>query len=132
MPDLSNAEISVEGEYGYCLMCGESFHWEQLTNTAAGSYCDTHAPRMYGISKDGAAPYVYLDHDPSDRYGDDFGYRLLKVNRRQQPDAVFEIVGPFTDADREWHLEHSEDWEGRFTDAIARFVGGLAEVWRMP
>lgn len=44
MPDLSNAEISVEGEYGYCLMCGESFHWEQLTNTEAGSYCEAHDP----------------------------------------------------------------------------------------
>lgn len=40
--DLSNAEISVEGEYGYCLMCGELFHWEQLTNTEVGSYCDNH------------------------------------------------------------------------------------------
>ena len=42
MPDLSNAEISVEGEYGECLVCGESFHWEQLTNTEEGPYCDDH------------------------------------------------------------------------------------------
>ncbi|KKL09304.1 hypothetical protein LCGC14_2567160, partial [marine sediment metagenome] len=33
MPDLSNAEISVEGEYGFGIVWGESFHWEQLTNT---------------------------------------------------------------------------------------------------
>ena len=44
MPDLSNAEISVEGEYGECLVCGESFHWTQLTNLEAGSYCDTDLP----------------------------------------------------------------------------------------
>ncbi len=44
MPDLSNAEISVEGEYGECLVCGESFHWEQLTNTQEGPYCDDHLP----------------------------------------------------------------------------------------
>ncbi len=43
MADLSNAEISVEGEYGECLVCGESFHWEQLTNTRDGSYCVTDA-----------------------------------------------------------------------------------------
>lgn len=43
MFDLSNAEISVEGEYGECLVCGESFHWEQLINTEEGSYCDTDA-----------------------------------------------------------------------------------------
>ena len=42
MPDLSNAEISVEGEYGECLVCGESFHWTPLTNTQEGSYCDDH------------------------------------------------------------------------------------------
>ncbi len=42
MPDLSNAEISVEGEYGECLVCGESFHWELLTNAAEGSYCADH------------------------------------------------------------------------------------------
>ena len=44
MTDLSNAEISVEGEYGVCIVCGESFHWEQLTNTETGSYCDNDAP----------------------------------------------------------------------------------------
>ncbi len=44
MSDLSNAEISVEGEYGECLVCGESFHWEQLTNLASGSYCDADVP----------------------------------------------------------------------------------------
>ena len=65
MPDLSNPEISVEGEYGYCLICGESFHWEQLTNMEVGSYCDDHVLRDY-------------------------------------------------------------------SDAIARLIGGLAEVWRMP
>ncbi len=42
MPDLSNAEISVEGEYGECLVCGESFHWTRLTNAAEGPYCDDH------------------------------------------------------------------------------------------
>lgn len=42
MFDFSNAEISVEGEYGECLVCGESFHWTQLTNLASGSYCDVH------------------------------------------------------------------------------------------
>ena len=42
MPDLSNAEISVEGEYGECLVCGESFHWEDLTVMEEGSYCDDH------------------------------------------------------------------------------------------
>ncbi len=42
MTDLSNAEISVEGEYGYCIVCGDSFHWEQLTNTQEGPYCDDH------------------------------------------------------------------------------------------
>ena len=44
MPDLSNAETSVEGEYGYCLVCGDLFHWEQLTLTQEGAYCDDHAP----------------------------------------------------------------------------------------
>ena len=44
MPDLSNAEISVEGEYGECLVCGELFHWEQLTLRQEGPYCDTHKP----------------------------------------------------------------------------------------
>ncbi len=43
MADLSNAEISVEGEYGECLVCGESFHWTQLTNTEEGSYCEVDA-----------------------------------------------------------------------------------------
>jgi len=42
MRDLSNAEISVEGEYGECLVCGESFHWTQLTNAEEGSYCEDH------------------------------------------------------------------------------------------
>ena len=42
MPDLSNPEISVEGEYGECLVCGESFHWTHLTNMAEGSYCADH------------------------------------------------------------------------------------------
>ena len=49
MPDLSNAEISVEGEHGECLVCGESFHWEQLTNLAAGSYCDADVPEPYTV-----------------------------------------------------------------------------------
>lgn len=44
MPDLSNAEISVEGEYGYCLVCGESFHWTQLINLEAGDYCEDDMP----------------------------------------------------------------------------------------
>ena len=68
MTDLSNAEISVEGEYGYCLMCGESFHWEQLTNTEAGSYCVADDP-FAGIvdvpTKDGwdeAAPDEVRDY----------------------------------------------------------------------
>lgn len=47
MADLSNAEISVEGEYGECLVCGESFHWEQLTNMAIGSYCDLHTEQEF-------------------------------------------------------------------------------------
>ena len=44
MSDLSNAEISVEGEYNYCLICGDLFHWEQLTNRQEGAYCDYHLP----------------------------------------------------------------------------------------
>ena len=55
MPDLSNAEISVEGEYGECLVCGESFHWELLTTLEAGSYCDTHidqARRVEALASD--------------------------------------------------------------------------------
>jgi len=40
MPDLSNAEISVEGEYGECLVCGESFHWMRLHHFTLGDYCD--------------------------------------------------------------------------------------------
>lgn len=131
MPDLSNAEIGVEGEYGECLMCGESFHWEQLTNTEAGSYCDDHAPKLYGISKDGAAPYIYMSRHLN-QYGVSYADHLLAVNRRQQPDSVFELVGPFTDADREWHLANPTNWEGRYTTAITRLIGGLAEVWRMP
>lgn len=87
---------------------------------------------MYGISKDGKAPYIYLDHDPAARYSDDYAKRLLAANRRQQPDGVFEIVGPFTDADREWHLANPTNWEGRYTDVITNLIGGLAEVWRMP
>ena len=43
MPDLSNAEISVEGEHADCNTCGESFHWEQLTLAAGVYYCDDHA-----------------------------------------------------------------------------------------
>ncbi len=43
MPDLSNPEISVEGEYAYCDTCGLLFHWEQLTLTSSGAYfCDDH------------------------------------------------------------------------------------------
>ena len=42
MPDFAIGELTVEGEYGECLVCGESFHWEQLTNLASGSYCDDH------------------------------------------------------------------------------------------
>ena len=49
MTDLSNAEISVEGEYGECLVCGESFHWEQLTNLEAGSYCDVHVEQAHRL-----------------------------------------------------------------------------------
>ncbi len=48
MPDLSNAEISVEGEYGECLACGLSFHWEQLINTVLGFYCDVDVPSDEG------------------------------------------------------------------------------------
>lgn len=44
MSDLSNAEISVEGEYGYCLVCGELFHWTHLINLEAGDYCEEHVP----------------------------------------------------------------------------------------
>ena len=43
MPDLSNPEIGVEGEYAYCDTCGLLFHWEQLTLTSSGAYyCDDH------------------------------------------------------------------------------------------
>ncbi len=93
---------------------------------------NTKRNAMYGISKDGAAPYIYMDHDPEYRYGDDYATRLLNINRGQQPDAQFELVGPFSEADREWHLAHAEIWEDRFSDAIANLIGGLAEVWRMP
>ena len=44
MTDLSNAEISVEGEYGFCLTCGESFHWTNLVSREEGDYCEPHAP----------------------------------------------------------------------------------------
>ncbi len=48
MPDLSNAEISVEGEHADCNTCGESFHWDQLTLTESGVYyCDVHVVRDY-------------------------------------------------------------------------------------
>ena len=48
MRDLSNAEISVEGEYAYCNTCGELFHWEQLTLSELGVYyCDDHVVRDY-------------------------------------------------------------------------------------
>ncbi len=42
MADLSNAEISVEGEHADCNTCGVSFHWEQLTLAAGVYYCDDH------------------------------------------------------------------------------------------
>ena len=44
MADLSNAELTVEGEYGECLVCGESFHWTQLDRYAEGDYCDADVP----------------------------------------------------------------------------------------
>ena len=49
MPDLSTDELTRDGEHGRCETCGESFHWEQLTNTEDGAYCDEHVP-----SDDGA------------------------------------------------------------------------------
>ena len=91
---------------------------------------------MYGISKDGAAPYVYFDYAPGRR--GEYGDRLLAVNRRRQPGAVFAIVGPFTDQDRERHLANPDSWDGErggvrdYTAAIDRLIGGIAEVWRMP
>ncbi len=49
MPDLSNPEIGVEGEYAYCDTCGLLFHWEQLTLTASGAYfCDDHVHEGMG------------------------------------------------------------------------------------
>jgi len=96
---------------------------------------------MYGISKNGKVPYLYLDYAPEGQWSE-YGDQLIAVNRRQQPDARFEMVGPFTDADREWHLANPENWEtgveewdlnrGPYSDAIANLIGGLAEVWRMP
>ena len=71
----------------------------------------TTTNEMYGISKDGAAPYVYFSHDPKALFGYGYGTRLLAVNRKQQPGHVFEIVGPFTETDREWHLAHSDGWD---------------------
>ncbi len=53
MADLSNAEISVEGEYGECLVCGESFHWEQLTVMEEGSYCEDHVPVQSALQRHG-------------------------------------------------------------------------------
>ncbi len=47
MPDLSNAELSIEGEHADCNTCGESFHWEQLTLTGDVYYCDDHVVRDY-------------------------------------------------------------------------------------
>ena len=44
MPDFATGELTVEGEYGECLVCGEQFHWTRLTNLLAGSYCDDHTP----------------------------------------------------------------------------------------
>ncbi len=44
MTDLSNAEISVEGEYGECLVCGESIHWTQLVRLEFGDFCESHVP----------------------------------------------------------------------------------------
>ncbi len=45
MADLSTDELTRDGEHGRCETCGESFHWEQLTNTEDGAYCDEHLPR---------------------------------------------------------------------------------------
>ncbi len=42
MSDFSTGELTVEGEYGECLVCGESFHWELLTLTREGPYCADH------------------------------------------------------------------------------------------
>ncbi len=66
MPDLSNAEISVEGEYGECLVCGESFHWEQLTNLKSGSYCETHIGRVTMTNDDGEVLYDSWSDDEAD------------------------------------------------------------------
>ena len=70
MPDLSNAEISVEGEYGYCLVCGESFHWTQLTNLESGSYCHNDVPVAELYDVDGGTD---MGHDTAlerDTFGD--------------------------------------------------------------
>ena len=40
-----DTEGTRDGEHGLCETCGESFHWEQLTNTDDGAYCDEHLPR---------------------------------------------------------------------------------------
>lgn len=126
MPDLSNAEISVEGEYGYCLVCGESFHWEQLTNLASGSYCEADVPRLYGISKNGQRPYVYFGHDPDHQFGNDYGDRLLRINQRQQPDEAWAIVGPFTDVEREQHLATADEADMGHDTALERDTFGDA------
>ncbi len=71
MPDLSNPELSVEGEYNYCLTCGLLFHWEQLTNLVEGSYCDDHIARaIWNETHDDEAD---MGHDTAmerDTFGD--------------------------------------------------------------
>ncbi len=127
--DLSSDEMSSAGEYGECVTCGYEFHWTRLTNLQAGSFCDDDLAEaqeredatMYGISKDGASPYIYFDHTPGAT--DDYAARLLAVNRRQQPDATFEIVGPFTEADQQAHAD--ADLLADTAAELDRFGGAL-------
>ena len=68
MPDLSNAEISVEGEHGDCESCGESFFWERLVYTDSGYYCPDHL-----LDDDKAEWDADIGHDTNlerDTFGD--------------------------------------------------------------
>ena len=54
MADLSTDELTKDGEHGLCETCGESFHWEQLTNLEAGAFCGEHVAHAVAMERFGA------------------------------------------------------------------------------
>ena len=86
MADLSTDELTRDGEHGVCETCGELFHWEQLTNTDVGAYCDEHLPRDHHHHDRAGTAVHHSQHCPGNHYlgpictdnhtddGEDFGH----------------------------------------------------------